>query len=75
MSNTVPRLLLVDDDPVLLQALCDMLTYRLRAAVVVVQASSDKVLAKVRDGHYDVVVCDLKIPHQGAWKSFVRPKR
>jgi CheY-like chemotaxis protein len=65
MSNAVPRVLLVDDDPVLLQGLCDMLTYRLRPAVVVVQASSDNVVAKVRDGHYDVVVCDLKMPRQG----------
>lgn len=65
MSNAVPRILLVDDDPVLLQGLCDMLTYRLRPAVVVVQASSDNVAAKVRDGHYDVVVCDLKMPRQG----------
>ena len=65
MSHAVPRILLVDDDPVLLQGLCDMLTYRLRPAVVVVQASSDNVVAKVRDGHYDVVVCDLKMPHQG----------
>jgi DNA-binding NarL/FixJ family response regulator len=64
MSNAVPRVLLLDDDPVLLQGLCDMLTYRLRPAVVVVQASSDNIVAKVRDGHYDVVVCDLKMPRQ-----------
>ena len=64
MSNAVPRVLLVDDDPVLLQGLCDMLTYRLRPAVVVVHASSDDVAAKVRQGQYDVVVCDLKMPHQ-----------
>jgi CheY-like chemotaxis protein len=65
MSNAVPRVLLLDDDPVLLQGLCDMLTYRLRPAVVVVQTSSDNIVAKVRDGHYDVVVCDLKMPRQG----------
>ena len=38
----IPRILLVDDDPALLQSLCDMLTYRLRPAVVIVQASSDQ---------------------------------
>lgn len=65
MSKAVPRVLLVDDDPVLLQALCDMLTYRLRPAVVIVQASSDDVVAKVQEGHYDVVVCDFKMPRQG----------
>ena len=60
----IPRILLVDDDPALLQSLCDMLTYRLRPAVVIVQASSDHVVADVTDGHYDVVVCDFKMPHQ-----------
>lgn len=65
MSKAVPRILLIDDDPVLLQGLCDMLTYRLRPAVVVVHASSDDVVAKVREGDYDVVVCDLKMPRLG----------
>jgi CheY-like chemotaxis protein len=64
MSTAVPRVLLVDDDPALLQGLCDMLTYRLRPAVVAVHASSDDAAAKVREGHYDVVVCDLKMPRQ-----------
>jgi two-component system, response regulator YesN len=64
MSNATPRVLLVDDDPVLLQGLCDMLTYRLRPTIVVVHASSDNAAAKVREGRYDVVVCDLKMPHQ-----------
>jgi CheY-like chemotaxis protein len=64
MSKAVPRILIVDDDPVLLQGLCDMLTYRLRPAVVVVHASSDDAAAKVRTGHYDVVVCDFKMPRQ-----------
>jgi CheY-like chemotaxis protein len=62
MSISIPRILLVDDDPALLQGLCDMLTYRLRPAVVVVHASSDDVAARVREGNYDVVVCDLKMP-------------
>ena len=43
----IPRILLVDDDPALLHSLCDMLTYRLRPAVVIVQASSDQVVAEV----------------------------
>ena len=64
MSKAVPHILVVDDDPVLLQGLCDMLTYRLRPAVIVVHASSDDAAAKVRTGHYDVVVCDLKMPRQ-----------
>ena len=68
MSKAVPHILVVDDDPVLLQGLCDMLTYRLRPAVVVVHASSDDAAAKVRTGHYDVVVCDLKMPRQDGFE-------
>jgi CheY-like chemotaxis protein len=64
MSKAVPRILIVDDDPVLLQGLCDMLTYRLCPAIIVVQASSDDTAAQVQRGHYDVVVCDLKMPRQ-----------
>jgi CheY-like chemotaxis protein len=75
MSTAIPRVLLVDDDPVLLQALCDMLTYRLRPAVVVAQASPDNVVAKVREGHYDVVVCDLKMPRQSGLEVICQIKR
>ncbi len=64
MSLHIPRFLLVDDDPALLHCLCDLLTYRLRPAVVILRASSDHVVADVIEGHYDVVVCDLKMPHQ-----------
>lgn len=60
----VPRVLIVDDDPVLLQSLGDMLTYRLRPAVVTVHGSSDDAAAKVRHGKYDLVVCDFKMPRQ-----------
>jgi DNA-binding NarL/FixJ family response regulator len=66
MSKAVPRVLLVDDDPVLLQGLCDMLTYCLRPAIVTVHVSSDDVAVKVQEGQYDVVVCDLKMPRQGS---------
>ena len=72
MSHAVPRILLVDDDPVLLQGLCDILTYRLHPAVV--RASPDNIAAKVRDGHYDIVVCDLKMPHQGGLEVIRRIK-
>jgi CheY-like chemotaxis protein len=74
-TMSIPRILLVDDDPVLLQGLCDMLTYRLRPAVVVVHASSDDAAAKVQEGQYDVVVCDLKMPGQGGLEVIHQIKR
>lgn len=64
MPLHIPRILLIDDDPVLLQALYDMLTYRLRPAIVVVHALSADAAAKVQQEQYDVVVCDFKMPHQ-----------
>jgi two-component system, response regulator YesN len=75
MSLHIPRILLVDDDPALLQGLCDMLTYRLRPAVVVAHASSEDAAAKVQEGHYDVVVCDLKMPGQGGLEVIRQIKR
>ena len=60
----MPRILLIDDDPVLLHALYHMLTYRLRPAVVVLHDMLDDTTAKVQEEKYDVVVCDLKMPHQ-----------
>jgi CheY-like chemotaxis protein len=72
---SIPRILLVDDDPVLLQGLYDMLTYRLRPAVVVVHASSEDTAAKVQEGQYDVVVCDLKMPGQGGLEVIRQIKR
>ena len=75
MSVHIPRILLIDDDPALLQGLYDMLTYRLRPAVVVIHALSDDVAATVREGQYDVVVCDLKMPGQGGLEVIGQIKR
>ena len=65
MSASEPRILLIDDDPALLQCLFDMLMYRLRPAVVVAQSPSQDVASQVQHGNYDVVICDLKMPKQG----------
>ena len=65
MSASEPRILLIDDDPALLQGLFDMLMYRLRPAVVVAQSPSQDVASQVQHGNYDVVICDLKMPKQG----------
>jgi CheY-like chemotaxis protein len=74
MFQPVPRILLIDDDPALLEALCELLTYRLRPAVVVVHASSDDVVPKVAAERYDVLVCDLKMPRQGGLEVIHRIK-
>jgi CheY-like chemotaxis protein len=65
MPADISRILLVDDDPALLQGLSDMLTRRFRPAVIVCHNSPAHVVDEVRDGDYDIVVCDLKMPRQG----------
>ena len=65
MSASEPRILLIDDDSVLLQGLFDMLMYRLRPAVVVAQSPSPDLASHVKHGNYDVVICDLKMPKHG----------
>ena len=74
MSASEPRILLIDDDPALLQGLFDMLMYRLRPAVVVAQSPSQDVASQVQHGNYDVVICDLKMPKQGGLEVISRIK-
>jgi two-component system, OmpR family, response regulator CpxR len=75
MLHAVPRILIIDDDPALLHCLCELLTYRLQPAVVVVQASSEDVVANMGAEHYDDVVCDLKMPGQDGLEVIRRIKR
>jgi len=68
--NTVPneraqitRILIVDDDPVLLQALPEMLSIRLWRVVVDCTDSPQAALDSLRNISYDVVLSDIRMPH------------
>lgn len=59
---TAARILLVDDDPVLLQVLPETLTLKLYRIVVETSPSSVEALDLIKRTAYDVIVSDLKLP-------------
>lgn len=58
----IARILLVDDDPVLLQALPETLTLKLYRVLVETSLSAVEALDQIRKTEYDVILSDLKLP-------------
>ena len=58
----VPRLLLVDDDPAVLQVIPQLLQLRLRTLVIEATGSSLQALEWATTRPYDVILSDLKMP-------------
>lgn len=56
------RVLIVDDDTVLLQALPQAIALRLPQVQVDTSDSALQALEKVRENEYDAIVCDIKMP-------------
>ena len=56
------RILIVDDDPVVLEALADMLSLRMKDAIVETAGAGSTALERVQDTDYDVIVSDIKMP-------------
>jgi DNA-binding NtrC family response regulator len=63
MMDTIPRILVVDDDVVLLHALSQTLFRRLKPLVVESVISGSAALARLHDGCYDLVLSDIKMPN------------
>ena len=57
-----PSLLLIDDDPDLLDILVSILAHRLPYVAVETYLSAHLAASKLVDGHYDAVVTDLTMP-------------
>jgi len=57
-----PRILIVDDDPALLQALPQTVSLRLPAAQVDTSNSAQRALELIRAHDYDTIVSDIKMP-------------
>jgi signal transduction histidine kinase len=57
-----PRVLIVDDDPMLLQALPEMVRTRMTGVIVETAGSARKALARIERNDYDVIVSDIKMP-------------
>ncbi|HEX6483778.1 MAG TPA: response regulator [Ktedonobacteraceae bacterium] len=57
-----PHILIVDDDPVLLQALPQTVSLRIPQARVDTSNSAQGALEQIQKYHYDVIVSDIKMP-------------
>src|SRR5207237_254003 len=57
-----PRVLIVDDDPALLQALPQALRLRMRGVTVETADSAATALDRIDAGQYDAIVTDIKMP-------------
>src|SRR2546427_11567810 len=57
-----PRVLIVDDDPALLQALPEALRLRMRGVTVDTADSAAAALDRIAASDYDAIVTDIKMP-------------
>lgn len=55
-------LMLIDDDPILLNAFSDMLAINFPVVLVTAVDSGSAALAEVKKREYDIVICDLMMP-------------
>lgn len=62
MTTSIPRILIVDDDPALLQALPEALRLRMGALHIVAVDSAAAALKHLADEEYDVIISDIKMP-------------
>ena len=61
MRDKMPRILIVDDDVVLLHALSQTLLHRLEPLIVESVTSSPTALARLHERPYDLVLSDIKM--------------
>jgi diguanylate cyclase len=63
LSLGIPsRILIIDDDPALLEGLAEMLRIRLQPVHVDTCPGSAFAVWMVQQGHYDVILCDVCMP-------------
>lgn len=68
------RLLIIDDDMAFLQAMAEMLGRHLPDAQVDVSGSAAEALYLVTIHHYDMVMCDIEMPHVDGFAMLSRIK-
>lgn len=61
-GTSLPRILLIDDDPALLEGLGQMLAIRLQRVQIETCDGSALALPTARQGQYDVILCDVWMP-------------
>ncbi|MBE3559536.1 MAG: response regulator, partial [Ktedonobacteraceae bacterium] len=67
--------LLVDDDPALLQALSNMLALRMRGLEVTTASSAPEALAHIQTSEFDAIICDIKMPGMDGLDLLAHVKR
>jgi PAS domain S-box-containing protein len=67
VSRPTARILIVDDDPVLLQALTSTVALRMKSLVVDAVESPTAALERVGEINYDAIISDVKMPEMDGW--------
>ena len=62
MTNTAAHILLVDDDPVLLEALSQMLSFRFSPLSIDTSQTATKAVSRFARHEYDCIISDVKMP-------------
>src|SRR5215472_9201127 len=71
---TVPHILIVDDDPALLQALPEALRLRLGEVNVETYDSGSAALARIATTEFDAIISDIKMPEMDGLALLARIK-
>ena len=69
-TQSKPKVLLVDDEPKICAALAGALVSE--GFEVVFVESGDEALAAFRDGIFDLVLMDLRMPGKSGWETFAQ---
>jgi PAS domain S-box-containing protein len=67
VSRPTARILIVDDDPALLQALTGTVGFRMKSLVVDAVESPAAALERVAEINYDAIISDVKMPKMDGW--------
>jgi CheY-like chemotaxis protein len=73
MSCNEPNILIVDDDPVVLKSLKDLLA--LRGVDTDIAIGGREAIACLDQREYDLVLLDLQMPYCGQWRNLFRSRQ
>lgn len=67
MARATARILIVDDDPTLLQALTATVNFRMKSLVVDAAPSARAALDRLAGIKYDAIISDVRMPEMDGW--------
>jgi DNA-binding NtrC family response regulator len=62
LSTHQAHILIIDDDPALLESLADALRIRLFRVVIATASNGSEALQRARNDRYDIILCDVSMP-------------